>query len=387
MRRLLGVLGPRILELADGRPCKGLAAAVDEAILQGRRQATLLEATGAEIREALGREGIRSSALKGPALSRAVYGDAGRRESSDIDLLVTAAQLDDAVEVVRGLGYEAPRDHVGEDGLPLLHFAMVHGRGALPAVELHWRIHWYEREFAGERLLAPRAARSDWRPSAAEEMIALLLFYARDGFLDLRLAADIGAWWDARGHELEQGAVQASLAPYPALSPAVFCAAAVAERIVGVPMSAYLTRARAAGGRGRVAVRLADPHPRRGRAQLYADMGLIDALLMPRGELRAFLTRQLLPPREVLAELDRLAPKRRARTRLPRALGVLGRYALALSRLLGGHEQLPALPSASAGPAPRAGRPRLLLRARAEVSGVPDVCGGQANPSTRGSSE
>ena len=390
IRRLLGVLGPRILELAEGHANEELATAVDDAIVQGRHQAALLEGLGARVREELAREGIRTSGLKGPALSRAIHGDAGRRLSSDIDLLVAADQMHAAVGVVRGLGYEAPRDHVGADALPLLHFAMAHERGALPTVELHWRIHWYEHDFAHERLLAPAAAPCDWRPSPADELAALLLYYARDGFLDLRLAADIGAWWDTCGGELEEDALRACVARYPALAGPLTTAAVVAEQIVGVPLSVHLTWAGAAGARGRLAARLADPHPRCGRAQLHAQMGLIDALLMPRREGRAFLARQVMPPREVLAELDRRAPKRRQRTRLPRAIGVLGRYTLALSRLLRRAERLPPItpgPTGGAGPARDLTGPRLFLPTGAEVSALPDVCGAQATTPTRGSFE
>ena len=93
--------------------------------------------------------------MKGPLLAEAIYGDPGRRLSSDIDLLVAPEQLRSAVEVVRRLGYAAPTDYVQDSGLPLLHFGLVHERRELPPVELHWRVHWYERDFARERLLPP----------------------------------------------------------------------------------------------------------------------------------------------------------------------------------------------------------------------------------------
>jgi hypothetical protein len=94
---------------------------------------------------------------------------------------------------------------VQDCGLPLLHFVLVHERGELPPVELHWRVHWYERSFARERLLPPAVdPPGDWRPAPADELAALLLFYARDGFIDLRLASDLGAWWDVHGAELSR---------------------------------------------------------------------------------------------------------------------------------------------------------------------------------------
>jgi len=62
-------------------------------------------------------------------------------------------------------------------------------------------------------------------------------------------------------------------------------------------------------------------------------MGVIDGLLMPPGEFRAFVRRNVLLPREVLDDLDRRAPKRRARSSLGRGAGVLGRYGLTMTRL------------------------------------------------------
>jgi Uncharacterised nucleotidyltransferase len=150
-RKLLPALGPRILELAEGRASDDFAAAVEQAIATGRRQGAFLQLVSLRVMAALADAGIRSTALKGPLLGEAIYGDPGRRLSSDIDLLVATEQLHTAVEVVRGLGYAAPTDYVQDCGLPLLHFALFHERGELPPVELHWRVHWYERSFARER--------------------------------------------------------------------------------------------------------------------------------------------------------------------------------------------------------------------------------------------
>ncbi len=132
--------------------------------------------------------------------------------------------------MVRGLGYGAPTDHIQECGLPLLHFVLTHERGELPPVELHWRVHWYERAFARERPLPPSAVAGDWRPAPADELAALLLFYASDGFVGLRLASDLGAWWDAYGAELRADGLEELLRSYPALAPVLPTAARAAER-------------------------------------------------------------------------------------------------------------------------------------------------------------
>jgi hypothetical protein len=335
LRRLLPVLGPRILELAEERADDDFAIAVKQAIEVGRRHSAFLQLVSLRVIAMLADAGIRSTALKGPFLGEAIYGDPGRRLSSDIDLLVAPEQLPAAVEVVRGLGYGVPTDHVEASGLPQLHFLLVHERGELPAVELHWRVHWYEQRFACERLLAPVVEElGAWRPAPADELAALLLFYARDGFIDLRLATDLSAWWDVYGAGLPSGALGDVLRAYPTLTRGITVAAVAAERIVGLPVVQILGYRPKLGLRERIAARLANPNPHSSRSQLYADMGLVDGLLMPRGGFGAFVRRQVLPPPEVLEQQARHAARRRARSPLGRGVGVLGRYGLTMTRLL-----------------------------------------------------
>ncbi len=334
-RKLLTVLGPRILDLAEGSASDDFSAAVEQALETGRRQGAFLQLVAMRIMTMLGNAGIRSMPLKGPLLGEALYGDPGRRLSSDIDLLVAPDQLQAAVELVSGMGYNAPTDHVEHSGLPLLHFALVHPRGELPPVELHWRIHWYERSFARERLLPPAVdATGDWRPAPADELAALLLFYARDGFIDLRLAADLSAWWDVFGAELAPGGLDRLLRVYSALARPILVALEVAERMVGLPARHIVESRPKLDLRERIAVRLANPNPHSSQSQLYADMGLIDGLLTPPGGFGAFVRRQILPPREVLDQHARHGARRRRRSSLGRSTGVLARYGLAMARLV-----------------------------------------------------
>jgi hypothetical protein len=111
-------------------------------------------------------------------------------------------------------------------------------------------------------------------------------------------------------------------------------AATVAEKVVGLPLDQLTEHSAKLGSRGRVAARLASPHPRPSQPQLYADMGLIDGLLAPPGGFKAFVRRQVIPPREVLREHARTAQKQRATSRLGYGVRVLGRYGLAMTRLL-----------------------------------------------------
>ena len=335
LRRLLPTLGPRIVELAEGRASEDFCMAVERAVEAGHRHGAFLQLVSLRAIEMLADAGIRCSALKGPLLGEEIYGSPGRRPSGDVDLLVPPEQLPNAVEVIRGLGYAAPTDYVDARGLPLLHLMLVHERSELPPVEIHWRVHWYEASFAPERLLPPAPKpRGDWRPAPADELVALLLFYARDGFSDLRLASDLGAWWDIHGAALPAGALNEQMRAYPALARTIQAATKVAESVVGLPAEQIIGDTDRLGFRGSMAVRLANPHPRTSRSQQYADMGLIDGLLMPAGGFRAFVNRQVLPPPEVRNQHARHAARRRARPSLVRGAGVIGRYGLTMTRLL-----------------------------------------------------
>jgi putative nucleotidyltransferase-like protein len=329
--RLLPTLGPRIAELAGAEAPAEFREAASAAVEACRRQDALLLLIGQQVTEALRARGIAAAALKGPGLGAELHGEAGRRLSSDIDLLVPAARLREAVEVAAELGYEQPTDPVEQNGLPLLHFAMPHGE--LPAVELHWRIHWYEERFAEERLLPPAGAAGDWRPEPVDRLVALLLYYARDGFTGMRQATDLAAWWDRAGDGLGGGELEARLDAYPQLRPAVSAAARVADRMVGLP-SARLLNGAGLGGRGRVAVALADPRPYATMQQLYAEIALIDGLLTPRGGFGAYLRRQVAPPTEVIEDHTAKGLGAHMTSRAGYALRILGRYALALGRLL-----------------------------------------------------
>jgi hypothetical protein len=331
-RKLLATLGPRILEVAHGHATGEFASAVEQSLAAGRRHSVLLALVSEQAIGVLADANIPCAPLKGPPLAEAIYGDAGRRLSNDIDLLVGAEQLAAAAQAMRGMGYHpVPHQHADRSGLPLLHVLLLHERGELPPLELHWRIHWYERRFAHERLLPPAASAGEcWRPAPVDELAALLLFYARDGFAGLRQASDLAAWWDVHHGELAPTALGELRRAYPALSRVLVVAAVAAERVVGLPAPEILSESAKPGLRGRVAARLANPNPDTSQSQLYAEMGLIDGLLAPHGGLIAFARRQLFPPREVREQHARDGRRRRRRSRLARGVGMLLRYGLAM---------------------------------------------------------
>lgn len=333
-RRLLPLLGPPIADLSGEAAGEGFLEAVEQSLEAGRRQAALLQLTSLRAIGTLAAAGIRAAQLKGPGLGEAIYGDPGRRLSSDVDLLVPVEQLEDAAAAVQELGYAAPADPRGDDGLPQLHLALEHEKGELPPIELHWRIHWYERKFARERLLPAVADPTGaWRPEPAAELASLLLYYARDGFIDLRYPADLAAWWDSRGGDTRPGDLAGLIEAYPALAAPLATAAALSERLIGLPAADLVGEARGPSPRRRVAMALANPNPKTSTRQLYADCGLLDGLLAPPGSLGAWARRRLLPPPNVLDQQARHGQRERRRSRLGRCLGALARYGYRLLSL------------------------------------------------------
>src|SRR5580704_9666771 len=70
-RKLLPVLGPRILEVAGKRASNDFVVAVERAIEAGRRQGTFLQLISLRVIAMLADAGIRCAPLKGPLLGEA----------------------------------------------------------------------------------------------------------------------------------------------------------------------------------------------------------------------------------------------------------------------------------------------------------------------------
>jgi hypothetical protein len=282
-RRLLPLLGGRLRDLAgDDRLPAPFVAAVQSTRRSARAAALAMQVETAAAVAALADAGIAALPLKGPGLAQAAHGDIGLRQSSDIDLLVRTEQLPGAVARLAAAGYGPPEDRVDHHGLPPLHFKVEHPERT--PIEVHWRLHWYERRFSSELLE---------RSELADEAAALLLFYARDGFYGLRLAADIAAWWDRHGAELGPAPLDGHAARFPELARAWWAAALVAERIVGVPAGAWFSDMAEPDRRARLAMRLANWSQSGDRDQLAANMALIDALLSPASSLPFVLRREM----------------------------------------------------------------------------------------------
>jgi Uncharacterised nucleotidyltransferase len=332
-RRLLPLLGERITKLAGERAPTSFVEATRRSIQAGAEVDRLLELVSIQLIDTLEHTGIPSLLLKGPALGRALYGKPGRRPSADIDVLVRAEDLNRAVDVAEHLGYRDPEPPRPGARLPLLHRRLVHRRPGLPVLELHWRVHWYEQLFSREMLLrsAPGGVVGN-RPDATDELTGLLLFYARDGFVDLRLACDVAAWWDARGPELPRAAVAEQIARYPALSRVLVAATEVGDRVVGVPRLGLLGEEWKLERRVRLATALANPDACGDRTQQQADALLIDLLLSPREGRRESVARQLRTPSGVPA--GQRPPRRHGpAASVNHGLRLVRRHALGLLRV------------------------------------------------------
>jgi hypothetical protein len=313
--RLTALLGSRAIALAPGSLGDSFANAVAETLATSRARSLALEAFGIRVVEYLEAAGIPALPLKGPFLAKRLYGDGGMRLVNDIDILVALEHTRKAAALIAEMGY------VGDDppwieGIPDLHYVMRDPNRHLPRIELHWRIHWYEQEFS-RALLERSAPGSDGLREARveDELAALLLYYARDGFYGLRMAADIAGWWDAFcGTKTSSPVLERHWVDYPRLR-RPFCAAALAaQQVVGVPAASLLPDSAFAEFRTRLAVRLTNWSQRGELDQLAANVDLIDGLLTPTDDLWRFLRRHAFLNRTEIASVYDLGPADRART-------------------------------------------------------------------------
>lgn len=293
-QRLSLVLPSRLDEL--GLP--DLARALEQRLSAAREQAVAsakiqwLLSDG--ILRCLEKLGVAALTLKGVDLSQRLYGDAASRESRDIDVLVSPQQLERSVTIAEHeFGYAPPLDARGPDGRPVLHYRLEHPNG-WPSLELHWRVHWYESGSGAAMLQesSMTAGRRTMQPS--HELASLLLFYARDGFVGIRDLAAITAWWDRYGTTLPSTGLHEFAARFPELVPALTASAAVATHMGGLPVAALQLGSRRKTLRTRRAARLADAQPGADLSKLLADRALVDLLLAPTLDLRAFVRRQIL---------------------------------------------------------------------------------------------
>ena len=278
---LLAAVRQRVLELVIRRieeaGCEEAAAAIKARDHGGQRRALAAAALLALVEQltgALESDGVRALPVKGPVFANRCMGGAELREVSDLDLLVRTDCFSGALDTLADQGFV----RADRGGSPL-HATLAHPSGVAP-VELHWRVHWLEDEFSAEMVDQAKPAPDGMlRATPAHELVTLLLLFARDGFLGVRLAADIAAWWDARGPELPPGSLDELLRRHPALATPARAAARVATEWVGLPggLIGLGGWPRGAG----LAYRLADLEGCSDAEQLTCNVRLVDILLSP----------------------------------------------------------------------------------------------------------
>lgn len=275
--RLLALVGGRLRELGFTGVAE-LEHELDSFRAAARRWGVGTELAALEVLERLESAGIRALPLKGSTLARQLYGDIAARTSVDLDILVAADDLAGAIAVGEELGWRWLHDVPRTGGLPLLHETLIHP--SLPRIELHWRVHWYEGRFAADALARATqpTAHAPLEMQPLDGLIALMLFYARDGFAGLRFPADAAAWWDLKCADSVGSAAGDLVAElYPRLGAPVSVASKLLTGLVGIPPEPPLV----APFRWRVAAGLASPFLEDGRQQAEANAGLIDLLLAP----------------------------------------------------------------------------------------------------------
>jgi hypothetical protein len=298
--QLTSLVGDRAVRLVGARRLPIIAAGAAAAAAATRPHAQRLAIIQRAVLRRLRAAGIVAAPLKGPDLAERIHGDLGLRPSADVDVLVDPDRLDDAVAAVRELGY-GPPPPAHAPWLRELHLRLDHPAATMPPVEIHWRAEWYAVRGAPGGLARAALARSvadcagvGHRLQPEDELALLLLVFARDGLVGLRLAADIAAWWDRYGAAIAPGAMQRIVDSDPALAAPLATAALSCALLVGLPAADLLDLEPARRLRTRLAGRLADPLvelPARRRAAT-----LVDGLLSSRHTLRPYLRRRLLPP-------------------------------------------------------------------------------------------
>jgi Uncharacterised nucleotidyltransferase len=330
-QRMLLLGGTRLAEIAPRAPSDRFHRRLAQARANARAGALLFVAASRHVTDTLEREGIPAIELKGAALAEDMHGDSALRAYADIDVLVPADKLDEAAATACRLGWREPAA-AATNARPTLHRWLDHPDGALPVLELHWRVHWYETRFAEDMLTRSRVVDGVRRLEPVDQFAALLAFYARDGFNGLRLAADIGAWRDRYGDAGVRQRLESLAAEHPELGEAWRAAWTAVSPLAGIPTAELRPR----GLRAAVACRLRNWDLRGDVDQIKANVSLVDGLLSPRAQLGAFVRRHVLLSASELSKTYGVEPDSRARVtvwRLWHAAKMAARYALALARV------------------------------------------------------
>jgi putative nucleotidyltransferase-like protein len=322
--RLVELAGAALQELCGNALPDEFAPWVEQTRQATSRRAAVHELVLGRALSALSAAGIPAAPLKGVTLANDAFGRLDLRASVDLDVLVYARDLGHARAVLMGLGWDAPDDVVDSEGLPLHHFRLYSAKA--PTVELHWRMHWYERDFCREALDRATPASGSLRLRHHDHLALLLIGYARDGFRGLRVPADIAAL-SARGRPLDPARVP------DALQGSLVAAAVAVRELLRVcpidPVDPRVVRRR----RLRAALALWDPLLRLEGTKSWADVALTDLLLAPPAGLGAALHRRLWPPLATIPAREHAGAVRARVPHLEHLVRTVRGFAIALPRV------------------------------------------------------
>jgi hypothetical protein len=289
-QRLLPLLGTRLTELAEaGAVDEQFAHAVDAALHCSRSQAVAQQTVAWGLMTTLESHDIPTLPLKGPFLSERLYGDPGLRISNDIDLMVPAHQIQNAIQLLEEAGWVRPR--MG-NALPLLHQVLVHPAGI--RLELHWRLSWYEDRYADEILTRSSIDAGVRVPTPEDDLTALLLFHARDGLNGLRWPLDVAASASLNREAIEASRPARILERHPNLAPPAAAAALAVDAVMATDLAVSYGITEP-GSRVALALRLADWSLARSDQQRDVATKFVDGLLVRHRGYLGFARRTAFP--------------------------------------------------------------------------------------------
>jgi hypothetical protein len=192
-----GLVGTNALSRGDVRLeglCRtALANAANSVVLSGELR---------DVLQQFERAGIPAIPYKGPVLSQVLYGDATRREFSDLDVIVKPVDVGRAIEVLRQIGYtpEFPASATEQQALVgstteyFRRFDRAHRAGQL-VLELHWRIPatFPIGDDFWSRAIPVRFQGVDTRHFAPEDLLLVLCVHGfKHGWSQLKWICDVG---------------------------------------------------------------------------------------------------------------------------------------------------------------------------------------------------
>lgn len=139
--RLVPLLYRQLSSLTDTKLPTGLMRALREEFALNAAHGQWLLRQLREILTLLHDHGISAVPYKGPVLAKRLYGDVVYRQMTDLDILVDPEDMEEALRLLRSLGYDSPYDPTARQKRALLradNSFKLEGGASRPGLELHW---------------------------------------------------------------------------------------------------------------------------------------------------------------------------------------------------------------------------------------------------------